>query len=67
VDSKNINRLWMIKKLKFFRFLFHLFILCSLVSFTFFGIIPVLLSLGLSALFYALADMVRLDLDYPPT
>lgn len=67
MDSKNINRLWMIKKLKFFRFLFHLFILCSLVSFTFFGIIPVLLSLGLSALFYAFADMVRLDLDYPPT
>lgn len=65
MDSKNINRLWMIKKLKFFRFLFHLFLLFTLACFVFLGIVPVLVCAGLSALFHSLADMVRLELDYP--
>lgn len=65
MDSKNINRLWMIKKLKFFRFCFHLSVLAVLLCFTFSGIVPVLLSLALSALFSGLADLVRIELDYP--
>lgn len=65
MDSKNINRLWMIKKLKFFRFCFHLSVIAGIVSFFLFSVLASFVCVALSALLSALADMVRIDLDYP--
>ena len=67
MDSKSINRLWMIKQLKFFRFLFHLFIFGSVLSFFLFGIIPLLVCMLFSVLFFSLSDMIRINLDYSST
>lgn len=65
MDSKNINRIWMIKKLKFFRFCFHLSIFAALICFLLFGVLASFICVAAAALLAALADMVRIDLDYP--
>lgn len=56
----------MIKRLKFFRFLYYLCLIGAVFGFVFFGVLAVLICLSLSALFAALADLVKLDLEYPP-
>lgn len=65
MDSKSINRIWMLKKLKFFRFGFHLCIIGSVFSFFFLSAIASFIFLAVSALLFALSDLTRIDLDYP--
>lgn len=63
MESKDINRLWMIKRLKFFRALFYVGVCASILS--------VFLSTGLAfigcvcatALCAALSDSLKIDLD----
>lgn len=65
MEEKSISRLWMIKKLKFFRFLFFVCLLGSLFSFLFLGVIAFCVCSAGAILFSALADAVKLSLDYP--
>lgn len=65
MQNVDIPRAWMIRKLKFFRFLFHVCLFASLVALSFFGGIALFVCLALSLLAYAGFDFVRLSLDYP--
>ena len=64
MDTKSINRAWMIKQLKFFRFLFYLAVLYSMCAFLFLGVVPLVIGLALAVLFSAIADFVRIDLTF---
>ena len=66
MDSKSISRLWMIKQLKFFRFLFHLAVLGSVLSFFLLSGLACLCCVIVAVLLSALSDFMRLNLDYPP-
>lgn len=65
MQDKDINRMWMIKCLKFFRALFHVGVCASILS--------VFLSTGLAvigcvcatALCAAISDSLRIDLEFP--
>lgn len=65
MDSKSINRLWMIKRLKFFRFCFHLSVFAAVVSFFVFSALACFGCLAVSSLLSGLSDLIRIDLDYP--
>lgn len=65
MEEKSISRLWMIKKLKFFRFLFFVFLFADFLSFLFLGVLPFFVFFGLTVFVFALADSVKLSLDYP--
>lgn len=66
MESKDINRLWMIKRLKFFRFCFYLFVFVSVLSFFLLPFFACLFCISVSALCSCLSDLIRIDLDYPP-
>lgn len=65
MDSKNINRLWMIKQLKFFRFLFYLSLLGCVLAFFLLGSVPFFIFVMVALLLASISDMVRIGLDYP--
>lgn len=65
MDAKSISRFWMIKRLRFFRLLYHLCMLGALLSFFLFGGVAVLVCLAVALVCFAVFDMMRLSLDYP--
>lgn len=64
MDSRSMSRLWMIKRLKFFRFLFYCFVFGSVLSLFLFGALSLLICVLFAVLFFCLSDLTRLDLDY---
>lgn len=65
MQNVDMPRSWMIRRLRFFRFLFFSCLFGAVVALCFFGGLALCVCLALAVLFSALSDAVRLSLDYP--
>lgn len=65
MESKDINRLWMIKRLKFFRILYYVGVCASILSVFLSTGLALIVCVSVSSLCAAVSDRIKIDLEFP--